>query len=431
MLLNRVLVNRADRRRFTPRIALLATAALVAGLAGTPSAAATPINAAGSAAASSTAAGAHWSGVWASGQQGLVDAGPFTDTTLRLLISPTQGGSTLRIRLANTFGSHALRIDGASVAVVTTIGQPGLVPGSSRALRFHGQPRVTLDQGARVRSDAVRLPFRYGQTLAVDLYLADSGAGPVTGHASSGQSSFFATGDHRGQVSGASFTGNLSSWYYLDGVDVQPATAHGSVVALGDSITDGAYAAWNGNRRWPDVLAARLQQLPPVQRRGVLNQGIGGNRVLAYRGDCCGTSESAIDRLERDVLTQTGVRTLIIADGINDLGYHSTAPELIAGLTTLTTRAKQAGLRVVIATVTPYGCDSGCFGPDQEADRQRVNTWIRTSSVPDAVADFDAAVADPQHPDRLAASFDAGDHLHLNDTGYAALANAVDLRSLG
>jgi lysophospholipase L1-like esterase len=424
---NRVSVNRAIRRRSTPRIALIAAAAaLIAGLAGPPSAAATPATSTSPGATT----GARWSGVWASGQQGLVDAGPFTDTTLRLLISPTQSGSTLRIRLANTFGSHPLKIDGASVAVVTTIGQPALVPGSSRALRFHGHSRVTVDQGARVRSDAVRLPFHYGQTLAVDLYLADSGAGPVTGHAGAGQSSFFATGDHRGEVNGTSFTGTLSSWFYLDGVDVQPATPHGAVVALGDSITDGAYAAWNGNRRWPDVLAARLQQLPPAQRRGVLNQGIGGNRVLAYRGDCCGTSESAIDRLERDVLTQTGVRTLIIADGINDLGYHSTAAELIAGLTTLTTRAKHAGLRVVIATVTPYGCDSGCFGPDQEADRQRVNTWIRTSSVPDAVADFDAAVADPQHPDRLAAGFDAGDHLHLNDTGYAALGNAVDLRSL-
>ena len=427
-------VNLADRRRLAYRIALIASVAVaITGLSGPPgAAAATTTSASTTGAATSTAAvgGARWTGAWASGQQGLVDAGPFTDTTLRLLVSPTQSGSTLRVRLANTFGSHALRIDGASVAVVTTIGRPELVPGSSRALRFQSRPQVTVDEGARVLSDAVRLPFRYGQTLAVDLYLADSGAGPVTGHASAGQSSFSAVGDHRGEVDGGSFTGNLSSWFYLDGVDVQPATAHGAVVALGDSITDGAYAAWNGNRRWPDGLAARLQQLPPTRRSSVLNQGIGGNRVLAYRGDCCGTSESAIDRLERDVLTQTGVRTLIIADGINDLGYHSTDAELIAGLSTLVTRAKQAGLRVVVATVTPYGCDSGCFGPDQEADRQRVNTWIRTSSVPDAVADFDAAVRDPQQPDRLDVTFDAGDHLHLNDAGYAALGNAVDLHSL-
>jgi lysophospholipase L1-like esterase len=411
-------------RRPAHRIAVLAAvAAVITGLSGAVAATAAPIT-------STVAAVPQWTGAWAAGQQGLVDAGPFTDTTLRLLVSPTQSGSTLRIRLANTFGSHALSINGASIAVVTTIGRPTLVPGTSRAVRFHGRPSLTLNQGTRTWSDPIRLPVRYGQTLAVDLYLADSGPGPVTGHASAGQSSFSAVGDHRGQVDGASFTSYLSSWFYLDGVDVQPPPAHGAVVALGDSITDGAYSAWNGNRRWPDVLAARLQQQPPTHRRSVLNQGIGGNRVLAYRGDCCGTSESAIDRLDRDVLTQSGVRTLIIADGINDLGYHSTAPELIAGLTTLVTRAKQAGLRVVVATVTPYGCDSGCFGAEQEADRQSVNAWIRTSGVPDAVADFDAAVRDPQQPDRLGAAYDAGDHLHLNDTGYAALGNAVDLRSL-
>jgi lysophospholipase L1-like esterase len=401
----------------TRRIALIAGATvLIAGVAGPPAASAAPAP--------------HWTGAWASGQQGLVDAGPFTDTTLRLLVSPTQGGSTLRVRLANTFGSHDLQIVGASVGVVQTIGEPTLVAGSSRALRFHGQSSVTVAQGARVRSDAVGLPFRYGQTLAIDLYLADSGAGPVTGHASAGQGSFSAPGDQRGQIDGTPFTGWLSSWYYLDGVDVQPQPGPGAVVALGDSITDGAYATWNANRRWPDVLAARLQQLPPRRRQAVLNQGIGGNRVLAYRGDCCGTSESAIDRLDRDVLTQTGVRTVIIADGINDLGYHAPAADLIAGLTTLVTRAQAAGLRVVVATITPYGCDSGCFGADQEADRQTVNTWIRTSELPDAVADFDAAARDPQQPDRLAAAFDAGDHLHLNDAGYAALGNAVPLSAL-
>jgi lysophospholipase L1-like esterase len=417
-------LNLAGRHRFAQRFAAIVTAGtVITALAGVSASVAAPVTG---------LRGSHWSGAWASGQQGLVDAGPFTDTTLRLLVSPTEGGSTLRVRLANTFGSHPLHLEGASIAVVTTIGQPALVPGTSRALRFHSAADVTVAQGKRVLSDPVRLPFHYGQTLAVDLYLADTGAGPVTGHAGAGQSSFSATGDHRGEVSGSSFTGNLSSWFYLDGLDVlapRPAPP-GSVVALGDSITDGAYATWNGNRRWTDVLADRLQRRPPAQRRGVLNQGIGGNRVLAYRGDCCGTSESAIDRLDRDVLTQTGVRTLIIADGINDLGYHSSAAELIAGLTTLVTRAHQAGLRVVVATVTPYGCDSGCFGPVQEADRQQVNAWIRTSGVPDAVADFDAAVRDPRRPDRLEATVDAGDHLHLNDTGYAALGHAVDLRSL-
>jgi lysophospholipase L1-like esterase len=423
-----MLVNHAGRRALVRRIALLATVtALIVGTAGPQASAAPP---------PPSPHGARWAGVWASGQQGLTEIPPFTsttftDTTLRLLVTPTQGGSTLRFRLANTFGSHDLRIAGASVGVVKAIGQPELVADSSRPLRFAGQGDVTIAKGQRVFSDAVRLPVSYGQTLAVDLYLEDSAAGPVTGHAGAGQSSFSASGDHRGETSGASFTNGLWSWFYLDGVDVEPSSAKGSVVALGDSITEGAYSAWNGSKRWTDVLAARLQALPPHQRRAVLNQGIGGNRVLAYRGDCCGTSESAIDRLERDVLTQSGVRTLIIADGINDIGYSASAPELITGLKTLVTRAKQAGLRVVVATVTPYGCEGGCFGAEQEANRQQVNDWIRTSSEPDAVADFDAAVRDSDRPDRLAAEFDSGDHLHLNDAGYAALAGAVDLRSLG
>lgn len=422
-------VDRSARRGLTRRIAVLATAtALVAGataLAGSASA-----RESAAAAAPGGGHGPRWTGAWAAGQQGLVDVAPFTDTTLRLLVTPTVGGSSLRIRLANTFGSHDLAVAGASVGVVQTIGQPQLVPGSSRALTFRGRSRVTVDQGERVFSDAARVPFRLGQTLAVDLYLVDTGAGPVTGHVSAGQGSFTAAGDHRGETSGTSFTGSLYSWYYLDGVDVQPAAPRGAVVALGDSITEGAYATYNGSRRWTDVLATRIQALPRHQRRSVLNLGIGGNRVLAYRGDCCGTSESAIDRLERDVLSQTGVRTVIVADGINDLGYNATGPELIAGLTTLVTRAQQAGLRVVVATITPYGCAVGCLGATQEASRQQVNTWIRTSGVPDAVADFDAAVRDPQAPDRLAAAFDSGDHLHLNDAGYAALGNAVRLRSL-
>ena len=305
-----------------------------------------------------------------------------------------------------------------------------LVPGTSRTVTFGGKRSVVAATGGKVLSDPVPLPVSFGQTLAVDLYLKDTGEGPVTGHVSANQSSFQAAGDHRGEISGTSFATQVTSWYYLDGVDVLPGPRRGAVVALGDSITDGAYSAWNGSKRWPDVLASRIQALPPSQHRSVLNQGIGGNRVLAYRGDCCGTSESAIDRLERDVLTQSGVRTLIIADGINDIGYNASGPELIAGLNTLVTRAKAAGIRVVAATITPYGCDTGCLGAQQEASRQQVNTWIRTSGVPDAVADFDAAVRDPQHPDRLQAVYDSGDHLHLNDAGYAALAGAVDLRSL-
>jgi lysophospholipase L1-like esterase len=182
----------------------------------------------------------------------------------------------------------------------------------------------------------------------------------------------------------------------LSGVDVRPARAvRGSIVALGDSITDGAYTTWNGNDRWTDNLAGRLQALPAFRQFGVLNQGIGGNQILTDRTDCCGagTSISALKRQRQDVLLQTRVKYLILAEGINDIGFNADADALIAGMTTIVRRAHAAGIRVVGATITPYGCDSGCFGPEQEATRQRVNAWVRTSRVFDGVVDFDANIA--------------------------------------
>jgi lysophospholipase L1-like esterase len=372
----------------------------------------------------------NWVGAWTSGQQALIGT-TFTDQTLRLLVHPTVGGSKVRIRLANSFGATDQIFDAVSVGMAKSASAPDLVPGTTRIVRFGGAPSVTVASGARAISDPVDLPVAFGQTLAVDLHVSSSGSGPVTGHASAGQGSFVAPGGHSGETDGAAFTGQLSSWYWLDGVDVMAAEAvRGSVVALGDSITDGAYASYNANRRWPDALASRLQAQPTNRRLGILNEGIGGNRVLAYRGDCCGTSESALARWSRDVLGQTGVRTVIIADGINDLGYNASAQDLIQGLYQLAVQAQAAHLRVVAATITPYGCASGCFTVQQEANRQAVNAWIRDSGVFDAVTDFDKAVADPSRPSQLLAAYDAGDHLHLNDSGYAVLAGTVDLRAL-
>jgi lysophospholipase L1-like esterase len=199
-------------------------------------------------------------------------------------------------------------------------------------------------------------------------------------------------------------------------------------VALGDSITDGAYTTWNGNDRWTDDLAARLQALPGGSRIGVLNQGIGGNQVLTDRTDCCGagTSIAALRRERADVRQQTRARYLILADGINDIGYNADAASLIDGLATIAHRAHRAGLRVIGATITPYGCAEGCFGPEQEATRQTVNTWIRTTRALDGVADFDAAVRDPANPSQVLPAYQA-DHLHPNIAGQHAMADAIDL----
>ncbi|GIF25844.1 lysophospholipase L1-like esterase [Actinoplanes tereljensis] len=365
-----------------------------------------------------------WTGGWATSPQR--EAGPaFHEQTLRMLVHPTVGGSSLRVRLSNTFGAADVTFGTVGVARAAASGSAGLVPGTSRAVTFRGRGSVTIPVGASVVSDPVDLSVAYGQDLAVDVYVTAGGdAAAITGHDAAQGTQFVAAGNQvRGDA--AAFTGYLSSWFWLDGVDVRAGRAvRGSIVALGDSITDGAYTTWNGNDRWTDVLAGRLDG-----RYGVLNQGIGGNQVLTDRTDCCGagTSISGLAREKADVRLQTGARYLILADGINDIGYNATAEDLIAGLRTIAQRSRAAGIRVIGATITPYGCDSGCFSPAQEAVRQQVNAWVRTSRSFDGVADFDAAIRDPENPAQVLPAYQA-DHLHPNIAGQRAMADSIDLR---
>jgi lysophospholipase L1-like esterase len=374
------------------------------------------------------AAAAPWTGAWATSPQR--ETGPtFADQTLRLLVHPTLGGSSLRIRLANTFGAEDVTFEAVSVARAAQAGSAELVAGTTRPVTFHGRSGITVAAGAQVFSDPVDLGVSYGQDLAVDLYVTGGGdAAAITGHDAAQGTQFVAAGNQAGAAS-AAFTGSLSAWFWLSGVDVRPAVGvRGSIVALGDSITDGAYTTWNGNDRWTDDLAARLQALPVQSRLGVLNQGIGGNQVLTDRTDCCGagTSVAALTRLDDDVLGQTRAKYLILADGINDIGYWANTDALIAGMTTIADRARAAGLTVIGATITPFGCDSGCLAAEQEASRQQVNAWIRTSEVFDGVVDFDAAIRDPQDPSRVLEAYQA-DHLHPNVAGQQAMADAIDL----
>jgi lysophospholipase L1-like esterase len=369
-----------------------------------------------------------WTGAWATSPQR--EAGPaFADQTLRLLVHPTLGGSPVRIRLSNTFGAQDVTFSAVSAARAVTAGSPDLVAGTSRAVTFHGHDTVTVRTGSEILSDPVDLSVAYGEDLAVDLYVTAGGdAAAITGHDAAQGTQFVAAGNHAGDT-GTPFAGTLASWFWLSGVDVRPAPAvRGSIVALGDSITDGAYTTWNGNDRWTDDLAARLQALPARHRLGVLNQGIGGNQILTDRTDCCGagTSIAALARERNDVRRQTGARYLILAEGINDIGYHAEADALFAGMRTIAGRAHRSGIRVIGATITPYGCPAGCFDATQEATRQRVNAWIRASRTFDGVADFDAAIRDPQDPAQVLPAYQA-DPLHPNIAGQRAMADAIDL----
>ncbi|GAA3341065.1 SGNH/GDSL hydrolase family protein [Amorphoplanes nipponensis] len=371
---------------------------------------------------------APWTGAWATSPQR--EAGPaFADQTLRMLVHPTLGGAPVRLRLSNEYGDQDVTFGAVGVARAAASGAPDLVAGTSRPVTFRGRGAVTVRAGTHVLSDPVPLAVAYGQDLAVDLYVTAGGdAAAITGHDAAQGTQFVADGDRAG-APGAAFTGTVNSWFWLAGVDVRPAPAvPGSIVALGDSITDGAYTTWNGNDRWTDVLAARLQALPARRRFGVLNEGIGGNQVLTDRTDCCGagTSVSALRRERTDVRQQTRVRYLILAEGINDIGYHADADALIAGMRTIADRAHRAGLRVIGATITPYGCDAGCFDATQEATRQRVNAWVRGSGAFDGVADFDAVLRDPADPARVLPAYQA-DPLHPDIAGQRAMAQAVDL----
>ncbi|MFE2597648.1 SGNH/GDSL hydrolase family protein [Streptomyces sp. NPDC059396] len=349
------------------------------------------------------------------------------DRSYRLIVRTSVGGTDARVRLSNAFGDHPVTFD--NVHAGRRAQGAELVRGSNRPLTFGGAPSVTVAPGTTVTSDPLpgRLPDR--SDLVVSLHVADA-AGPATGHGMAMQTSYTAAGDHAAEEGAANWTERTGSWYYLDAVSVETGTDIGAVVTLGDSITDGWQSSTDTNRRWPDYLSRRLQNQAGMATgsgiKGVANEGISGNKVLAD-----GAGQSALGRLQRDVLSQPGVRALFLFEGINDIKAHTgvTAADLIAGYREIIGRAHAAGVCVVGATVLPFkGWPE--FDPAGEAVRQEVNAFIRTGGELDAVADFDKALRSPYDQERLLPVFDGGDHVHPNDKGMQAMADTVDLKSL-
>jgi len=297
-------------------------------------------------------------------------------------------------------------------------------------LTFGGANSVRIPPGAAMYSDPVTLAVAPLSDLAVSFYLPSQVMRAETYHAFADQDNFIADGDVAGAATLTS-PATVQSWYFLDGIDVNAMEGSRAIVTLGDSITDGAASTLNGNRRWPDVLAARLQNEHGLEHVGVLNVGIGGNRVLND-----GAGVSALARLDRDVLAQDGARFVIVLESINDIGRlaHLSAPEddvtapmLEQGLKQIADAAHQHGIKAFGATLTPYG-GAGYRSDKGEQVRQDVNTWIRTSGVFDGVIDFDQITRDPQNPDHFNPAYDRGDHLHPNDAGYKAMGEGIDLK---
>ncbi|MCW2899214.1 MAG: hypothetical protein JWO67_1479 [Streptosporangiaceae bacterium] len=412
------------------QVLLTGILALTFGSAAAPAAAAaaTPARATGAPAAPPPG----WAGTWeaapAVGLSGLSEVK--SGHSVRNVAHVSLGGAAVRIRLSNRFGTAPLALGHVTVAVQASgANTPDAVRGTMRDVTFNRSRSATVPAGADVSSDPVPLIVRPDTDLLVTLYLPTV-SGPVTTHPLAEQTSFFAVeGDRARDVAGTAYTGRTSRWYYLTGLDVVAPPARGSVVTLGDSITDGAASTAGANHRWPDFLADRLLAQPPARRLGVLNAGISGNRLLRDGG---GFGVRALARLDEDVFSRTGVRSMVVLEGINDIQQtpHETDPAKIeAAYREVAARAHAHGIKVVGATILPF---KGWQVYDQtlEATRLAVNEFIRTSGVFDTVVDFDAITRDPADPLRLRPAYDSGDHLHPSDAGYKAMANAVDLNRL-
>lgn len=389
-----------------------------------------------------SAAPARWVGTWAASPY---DGDPWhttptlVDSTLREIVHTSLAGKALRVRFTNEFGTEPLRIDAATLALSTgdpngpqpaedAAAETAVDPTSLHALTFAGQPSIVIPPGANVVSDPVELATPAFANLAISLYLPLQQVSTATFHGSAQQDNFIETGNHVAAPQ-LDTPVKISSWYFLSGVDVEPAPPHAAaVVAYGDSITDGAWATENANHRWPDDLAVRLHDNPATASLSVLNEGIGGNCVLIH---CVGPN--ALARFDRDVLALPGVKYVILLESINDIGalhdpnrpnYNLTAQDLEQGLTQLVARAHEHGIKVFGATLTPY--KGAVYYTDRgEQIREAVNAWIRTSGVFDGVVDFDKATQNPADPLTYAPTADSGDHLHPGDAGYAAMANAI------
>ncbi|MFB9837019.1 SGNH/GDSL hydrolase family protein [Actinoallomurus acaciae] len=365
-----------------------------------------------------------WVGTWESPVV-TTTANGCVDCTIRDVVHTSVGGTALRVRLSNAFGTAPLLVAHTTVALPAAGGR--VAPGTLRQVTFRGSASVSIAPGTEAVSDPVRLRVPAVHDLFVTTYTPGY-ATPLSLHPIGLRRSLVVSGaDAANALDASVFPSVTHSGHLVSGVDVTGGDARGAVVAVGDSITDGYRSTDGADHRWTDVLAARLARGP--RPLGVLNAGIGGNRLLLGGGT---RGEPALQRLDRDVLSRPGVRTVIVLEGINDIHLpprQRDPAKITAGLAAIAARAHAHRLRVVAGTLTPF---AGCayYSPREELVRRAVNTWIRRSGTFDAVIDFDGLVRDPADPRRLFPPYDSGDHLHPNDAGYAAMGNGVDLGAL-
>jgi lysophospholipase L1-like esterase len=377
-----------------------------------------------------------WVASWGASQQipepqNALPAADLRDATVRQIFHLSVGGNALRVHLSNVLGMEALHFTSVHVARSLSPSSAAIDPASDRSLRFAGSAEVTVPAGAEFVSDPLDDSFASLSDVAVTFYL--EAAPPVeTAHPGSRATSYIV---HGNAVSASDLTGakRVDHWFQISAIDVLSVPGAASVVAPCPSVMESPSATTNGNNRWTDVLAARLQASTKTRSIGISNQGIGGNHLLTD-----GLGPNALARFDRDVLAPDAVRWVIVLEGINDLGklaqqgeatqaeHAALVGQMLAALQQIVLRAHAHGLRAYGATITPYaGSDYYHPGPLNEADRQAVNQWIRTKGAFDAVIDFDAVIRDPQHPDKLLPAYDSGDHLHPSPAGYKAMGESI------
>jgi lysophospholipase L1-like esterase len=378
----------------------------------------------------------HWVGSWATAAQGVVGAPvQYRDQTLRLIVRTSVGGNQVRIKLSNELGTQRIVIGAARIALRSVA--ESIDPASDRALTFGGVASITVPAGAPVLSDPVALEVPPLSELAISVYLPHP-TFVATVHLLGLQTSYVSAPDSGDLTDAGTLLPStpIGTWPLLTGVQVKASRRAEAIVVLGDSITDGAGSTVDANRRWPDLLAERLQARPDLDHLAVLNQGIIGNRLLRP-----GTGPVAqllgaagLARFDRDVVAQPAVGFAIVLLGINDIGAlvseAVSVDELIAGHRQLIERAHLRRIQIFGATLPPFegATMPGFYTPEGEQKRQAINEWIRRAGEFDGVIDFDRALSDPGHPTRLLPAYDSGDHLHPNDAGTRAMAEVVPLR---
>ena len=374
----------------------------------------------------------HWVTTWGCGPQLTEPANlppvPLANSTLRQFVHVTLGGNVLRVRLSNAYGTNSVTMNSVHVALSSGLGSAGngdINIATDRALTFRGAPSISIPPREAVLSDPLKFDLPALTNLAITIYFGNVSATTVNGHPGSRTTSFIVSSN---AVSAASLPGasKTAHWYIITGVDVLADSSSKAVVTLGDSITDGRGSTTDGNNRWPDNLARRLNTNAPTAGVAVVNMGIGGNAIFG------GLGPAAVARFDRDVLGQSGAKWLIVFEGVNDIGGASAsgspavATNLIGAYQQFITKAHNRGMLAYGATITPFG-GNGYYTAPHEAARQTVNTWIRTNNTWDAVIDFDAVVRDPVTLTNLQSAYNSGDGLHLSPAGYEAMANAINL----